>query len=111
MSALFEKACLGLACIFLLGSWFAALVAIRGYFIAVERFGFLDLKPFLDSNFGFFGLFSFGMSSLAFLFSTKAGRKTEGKLVVLLKVTLFSSAFLIIPVVLATAIFVFGGRY
>ncbi len=94
-----------LAWLFLCVSWFGLAIAFKGFVKAVQDYGILDARTFLDAGFGYFGLLSFGMSSIAVMFYVKADCKSNQKLFRLFKLTFFVSIFFIAPMLFSIVVF------
>jgi len=94
-----------LAWLFLCASWFSLAIASRDFATAVQDYGILDTRTFLDAGFGYFGLLSFGMSSMAVILSVKADLKSNQKLFRLFKVTFFVSIFSLVPILFSIVSF------
>lgn len=93
------------AWLFLWASWFGLAIASRYLVTSVQDYGILDTRTFLDAGFGYFGLLSFGMSSMAVIFSVKANFKSSPRLFRLFKVTFFVSIFFFIPILFSIVLF------
>ena len=94
-----------LAWLFLCASWFSLVIAFRDFFIAVQNYGILDARTFLDAGLGYFGLLSFGLSSMAVIFSVKADCKSNQILFRLFKLTFFVSIFFLASMLFSIVVF------
>jgi hypothetical protein len=87
-----------LAWVLLFVSW-VGLGTATSYFVrAVQSYGLLDARPYLDAGLGYYGLFSFGIASLAVILAVKGGFGLSRGPFRLFKLTLVVSIFFIMPI-------------
>ena len=105
MEKAYKFVTLSLALLFLGASWAMLYLASRYLAISVQSHGVLDTRTLLDAGVGYFGLFSFGISSLAVIFAVKAGLKPNKKIFRLFKVTFFVSILFTVPMLFSVLLY------
>jgi hypothetical protein len=96
---------LTLAWLLLFVSWFFLALASRDFVKAAQDYGVLDARTFLDAGFGYFGLFSFGMTSVAVMFAVKGGLKSDQKLFRFFKTTFLVNIIFLTPTLFSMVVF------
>ena len=94
-----------LAWVFLFISWFTLIIALRNFIEAAQNYGVLDARIFLDAGFGYFGLFSFGLASIAVILAAKSGLKWDQKLFRFFNATFLVSIVFLTPTLFSLVVF------
>lgn len=105
MVTVYNRILLILAWFSLLASWFGLAAASKNFIRAIQDYGILDARTFLDAGFGYYGLISFGVASVAVLFAVQGKLKSDKRLFQIFKVTFFLSLFFLTPVLFSMLIF------
>ena len=100
-----RTACAFGAWLLLLGAWLCIGLALYGFVRALIMFGPFRLDAYLDAEVGYYGWFAFGMGSLAVILAVKGCVQHTRKLFQLFNVTLIISLLGLVPMVLASTLF------
>ena len=108
VSSLYKQFVRMLAWLLLFSSWLCLVSATKSFVTAVQEYGVLNSKTYLDAGFGYYGLFSFGLAAAGVLAAIKGNMKTNGVLFRFFKITFFASICFLAPTLFAMLTFLFS---